>query len=136
VRGMPSSSATWLRRWNNRSDKNCYELSELRSVGFVAKSVRARMIASFCYTVRPKENCVAVDMTWGRDGSRQGTSVVPRFFLDQIGRERMPATHQPLSIDGAIPYAVVLAVRADLPLTLTGDISVWREQWGGLIRQH
>ena len=94
------------------------------------------MIASFCYAVRPEENCVAVDMTWGRDGSRQGTLVVPRFLLDQIESERMPATHQPLSIDGAIAYAVVLAVRADLSLTLTGDISVWREQWGRLVRQH
>lgn len=94
------------------------------------------MIANFCYTVCPDENCVAVAMTWGSDGSRQGTLVLPSFLRSQIEAEKMPTTQDALSIDGALAYAVVLAVRSELALTLTGDISVWREQWGQLIRHH
>jgi hypothetical protein len=41
------------------------------------------MIANFCYTVRPDENCVAVAMTWSSDGSRQGTLIVPSFCVDK-----------------------------------------------------
>lgn len=94
------------------------------------------MIGNFCYAAKPDEDCVTVAMTWGSDGSRQGTLLVPSSLRSQIETESLPTTGEPLSIDGALAYGVVLAMRAELTLTLTGDVDVWREEWGQLIRRH
>lgn len=92
------------------------------------------MIGNFFYTSRPAVDCIAVCMTWGPDGARKGTLVVPHSLREHIEAERMPSTDEALSIDGALAYAVVLSIRAGLSLTLSGDISVWPVEWGQVIQ--
>lgn len=94
------------------------------------------MIGNFCFTAHPPADCVAVRMEWDVYGARHGTLVISTSLRRAIEAEKLPATDEPLSIDGALAYGVVLAVRAQTTLTLTGDITVWPEEWGLLIRDH
>lgn len=94
------------------------------------------MIGSFKYASRPHEDGVSVTMMWGEHGNRVAALVLPASLRLQIEADQLPSTDEALSIDGALAYGVVLSMRAGLPLTLSGDLSVWRPEWGQVIQVH
>lgn len=93
------------------------------------------MIADFRYESTPKPDCVQVKLFWDR-GRRAGLVHIPRVICEELAENDWPAAIEPLSIDGALAYGLMLSMRAGISLRVSGDQSVWPEEWGLLISSH
>ena len=94
------------------------------------------MIGRFNYEVNPPEDCVAICMLWTQDGKRSALLNIPVYLQDEVEQQSLPDPDETFSLDGALAYGVVLSIRSGLGLRLSGDLSVWREEWGQVIHVH
>lgn len=90
------------------------------------------MIAHFRYEAAPEPDCVHVQLLW--DGGRRAGQVhVPRAIYDQLVEHDWPSATEPINIDGALAYGLMLSIRAGVSLRVTGDQTVWASEWGALL---
>lgn len=93
------------------------------------------MIAHFRYETAPTADCVHVELLWDR-GRRAGQLHVPRAISDELFEHDWPTAAAPLSIDGALAYGLMVSIRAGISLRLSGDQTVWPDEWGNLIHAY
>lgn len=91
------------------------------------------MIGTFFYDENPAETHVVAILFFGPDGESFGDVQVPSFAADQVLQAGL-SDAVALPIASAVAYAVFLALKLAIPLTLSGDFSVWNPAWGLLLR--
>lgn len=93
------------------------------------------MIGQFRYQRRPCDDTVLVCLLW--DGQRRaGKLEVPADLRQHIEEGNLPSSDEMFSIDGALAYGLVLSIRSGKKLRLSGDLTVWRAEWGEVIHTH
>lgn len=91
------------------------------------------VIGNFHYCSEPQAAAVNVEMVW-RDSARVGSVMVGPVLRSLLAMRDYPALDaEEMSLDSALAYALFIALRAEIPLVLTGDRSVWPARWGQLL---
>lgn len=91
------------------------------------------MIGSFFFSVRPPDGVVELSLVQEEDGARMGEIGVPAMLLERMRERRYPLALDSLPLETALGYAIVIALKASIPLVLTGDRTAWNSEWGHLI---
>jgi len=94
----------------------------------------AFMIADFRYDASPEVEDVVVELFWDH-GERMGRIKTPDMVGDAMVVHGLPHP-EPLPVISAVAYAMVLAAQSNRRLRLSGDQSVWPQEWGTLISPH
>jgi hypothetical protein len=89
------------------------------------------MIATFYFDEAPPKTDVVVTLFRAR-GEMFGDVVLSGSIADQVLQAGF-SDAATLPIGSALAYAVFLAVKLALPLTLTGDRAAWDPAWGPLL---
>jgi hypothetical protein len=87
----------------------------------------------FSYMDHPPPDVVAVELFWSADGTKCGSIRLPEQVTTAITTLDYPIPARDMSFESAVAYGVYLALRAELPIAVTGDRSVWNEHWGTLV---
>ncbi|PXA97533.1 hypothetical protein DMC47_13330 [Nostoc sp. 3335mG] len=89
------------------------------------------MIARFWYANAPCDRHIALRLAW-REGEATARVEAPpeleMFFAELRTRQNDEFMDLPI----ALSYAVLVAAKARRRLTITGDATVWPEEWGQL----
>lgn len=93
------------------------------------------MIGDFRYETKPSHDCIAIRMLWD-EGERYGVLEMPHEIQDGVRLEDWPASDGPMSINSALAYGLFLSLQSNRALRLTGDTTVWKEQWGQILRRN
>lgn len=90
----------------------------------------AQMIATFYFDEAPPETDVVITL-FRAGGEMFGDVVLSGSIAERVLQAGLldAAT---LPIGSALAYAVFLAAKLTLPLTLTGDRDAWNPMWGSL----
>jgi hypothetical protein len=94
------------------------------------------MVGHFFYSSEITERCVFVNMRWS--GSKpEGVLHIPSSITEQVERTEYDqfATGDVFHLPIALGIAVTLSILTFTPMFLTGDRSVWTEEWGRLERR-
>lgn len=95
----------------------------------------AYMIADFRYDASPEVEDVVVELFWDNDGGRMGRIKIPDMVDNAVVVLELPHL-SPLPVISAVAYAMVLAAQSERRLRISGDQSVWQQEWGTLINAH
>lgn len=95
------------------------------------------MIADMRYAEHPPDSHVVVHLQWEL-GDRKAVVTAPDeviFAMEMMDVQVRPSDEL-MIIPVAVSYAMFLAGMANVPLTVSGDCTVWPEDWGELtVRQ-
>lgn len=89
------------------------------------------MIGRFWYEDTPSVAHISLALTW-QDGEPHGRLKAPAYLCEQLEETFGYREDEAMRLPFALSYAVLLAAISGEKLTLTGDISVWPEEWGKL----
>ena len=91
------------------------------------------MIGHFFFATEIVEGCICVEMRWN-DGKREGVLHIPPLAADQLRLSGLQQfeTGSAYRFTMALGIGVGLGILTSTPLYLTGDMSVWDNQWGRL----
>lgn len=92
------------------------------------------MIADFRYATSPRIDDIRLELFWERS-ERMGRLKVPDDVANAMTRDNLEAKEE-LPIFSALGFAVFIAGQSSRSLCLTGDRSVWQEEWGRLHDVH
>ncbi|MBJ3785307.1 hypothetical protein [Devosia sediminis] len=93
------------------------------------------MIGDFRYETRPSQDCIAIRMLW-EEGERYGVLEMPHEIHDDMVADDWPASDGPMSINSALAYGLFLSLQSGRALRLTGDVTVWKDQWGHILKRN
>jgi len=89
------------------------------------------MIGDFRYSPTPRGDEIILELYWDKD-ERMGRLRLPDEVANAITIEDLPGK-QELPVISALSFAVFIAGQSRRRLCLSGDTSVWEEEWGRLI---
>lgn len=89
------------------------------------------MIAQFWYADIPCDKHVAVRMEWF-EGEPSGSVEVPHHLAGRLDALSISPTTGTMRLSFALGYGVLIAAATDAKLTITGDMTVWPDDWGEL----
>ena len=90
------------------------------------------MIGDFRYMSNPPEGVVVVSLLASALDDDRARLLLPESLLQAMtAAELSPATKR-TSVAAALAYGVFLAMKANVPLVVTGDLAAWNVQWGVL----
>lgn len=90
------------------------------------------MIGNFIYCGQPRPDDVTVWLHRGAEGAPSARLLLPSRLTSMMAEQSYPPPSPVMSLDSALSYAVFLAMRARLPLVISGDRSLWQSDWGYL----
>jgi hypothetical protein len=93
------------------------------------------VIGNFAYAAAIGAGAVGVEMSRGPRSQRLGKLIVPTDTQAVMAAANYPPVDEALPLETALAYAITIAIKANLQLSLTGDASVWDPKWGVLIRE-
>jgi hypothetical protein len=82
------------------------------------------------YEEKPQLGAVVIRLQWGRDGRPQATLLPPDGYADV--REVAALANQPMDVPSAFAAGILLSLRGQVQLRITGDRSAWSPGWGTL----
>lgn len=89
------------------------------------------MIGRFWYEDTPSVAHISLTLIW-HDGEPHGRLKAPAYLCEQLGETFGYREEEAMTLPFALSYAVLLAAISGAKLTLTGDVSVWPDEWGKL----
>lgn len=91
------------------------------------------MLVSFHYTPAPPAvTTVHLDMCWGKDGARSANVRIPDDIRAAMAAAGYTDNLALLSLESALALGVLVHLKHGIAVALTGDISVWNDDWGPL----
>src|ERR1700743_1410927 len=76
---------------------------------------------------------IMVRLEYDSEGKRAARMLVPRDVAAQMIDANYPVAQGAMSVESAVAFALMLAVRSKRSLVLTGDPSAWDASWGVLL---
>ncbi len=94
------------------------------------------MLGQFWYGRAPSSDNVVLVLAWA-DGERRGKVVAPCWIEGHSFASSllMQPSDELIGLPFALSYGVLIAASAGANLTVTGDASVWPEEWGILAEE-
>lgn len=93
------------------------------------------MIGQFSFSDDAPASHIALELAW-RDGYASGRIIAPGSVVEDLAEQlAMRPQDEFISLPIALGYSIIVAMTAGVPLTLTGDRSVWPEDLGALQSQ-
>lgn len=92
------------------------------------------MLGQFWFRDEPPDEDVVLDLCWIAEEPR-GRVVTPVWVSKSIeGSElKVAESDQYISLPLALSYGLLVASSVNLKFTVSGDASVWPEEWGNLL---
>lgn len=78
----------------------------------------------------PASGAVIIRLHWGQDGVPEAT-LLPPWGFSQI-EEVVSLARAPMDVPSAVAAGVLLSMRGEIHLRITGDRSAWSPGWGTL----
>jgi hypothetical protein len=91
------------------------------------------MLGQFWFERSPCDDSVVVVMDWV-DGERRGKVLTPCWISEHplASELLLEPSDELIGLPMALSYGVLLASTAGADLTISGDYSVWPQEWGQL----
>jgi hypothetical protein len=91
------------------------------------------LIGDFLFSDTPLDSEIMIHLEFDEAGRRQARMTVPAEIELEMPGANYPDAPEIMSVESALAFGLVLAVRSGRSLVLTGDPSVWTPDWGVLL---
>jgi len=91
------------------------------------------VIGDFLFSDKVLTTEIMVRLEYDSAGKRAARMMVPRDVAVQMADANYPSAPGSMTVESALAFALMLAVRSKRSLVITGDPSVWDASWGVLL---